>query len=134
MSISFTYRGQFQNAEVNRLHADAFATRVYGDDEWNWEDLVVRYSLGWVVARSREDLVGFVNILWDGFTHAWIQDTMVAAIARGQGVGTELVALARDASRSAGCEWLHVDFDRELGAFYFGSCGFSPTTGGLMRL
>jgi GNAT superfamily N-acetyltransferase len=134
MSINFQFRGQFENREINRLHAEAFATRLYEDDEWNWQELVARFSLGWVVARSDQNLVGFVNILWDGLVHAWIQDTMVAAGARGHGVGTQLVAIARDACRDAGCEWLHVDFDEDLGKFYIDSCGFTPTSAGLIQL
>jgi hypothetical protein len=30
------------------------------------------------------------------------------------------------AARSAGCEWLHVDFEDYLRPFYFGTSGFSP--------
>jgi GNAT superfamily N-acetyltransferase len=95
---------------------------------------VERHSLGWVVARDGAGLVGFVNVLWDGLVHAWLQDTMVAAAARGTGVGTLLVAHARDGAKAAGCEFLHVDFDDDLRPFYFGACGFSPTNAGLMRL
>ena len=40
--------------------------------------LLEGHSLGWVVAREDGSLVGFVNVLWDGLVHAWIQDTMVA--------------------------------------------------------
>jgi hypothetical protein len=29
---------------------------------------------------------------------------------------------------------LHVDFDDDLRAFYFDSCGFTPTNAGLMLL
>jgi hypothetical protein len=42
--------------------------------------------------------------------------------------------VAQEKCRSAGCEWLHVDFEEELGAFYLGSCGFSPTTAGVIAL
>jgi hypothetical protein len=31
-------------------------------------------------------------------------------------------------------EWLHVDFDDSLRDFYFGACGFRPTTAGLIAL
>ena len=48
---------------------------MYDEDECNWKELVARHSLGWVVARSGDELVGFVNIVWDGLVHAWIQDT-----------------------------------------------------------
>jgi GNAT superfamily N-acetyltransferase len=59
---------------------------------------------------------------------------MVADDARGRGIGTKLVGVARDAARDAGYEWLHVDFEDDLKSFYFRACGFSPTNAGLIRL
>jgi GNAT superfamily N-acetyltransferase len=134
MPVTYQWRGDFTNAEVNELHAKAFQTRVFDEAEWNWQDLVRRHSLGWVVAREGEGLVGFVNVVWDGLVHAWLQDTMVAAKAGRQGVGTQLVAMARNGARDAGCEWLHVDFDDHLRPFYFDACGFKPTNAGLLAL
>jgi GNAT superfamily N-acetyltransferase len=132
--VAYEWRGQFTNDEVNALHAEAFATRVFEGSEWNWRDLVAAHSLGWVVARDDGALVGFVNVPWDGQVHAWIQDTMVAASARGRGAGAALVARATEAARTAGCEWLHVDFDDHLRHFYFDACGFTPTNAGLIAL
>ena len=134
MAIVFEWRGAFGNDEINALHAEAFRTRVFDESDWNWWDLVSAHSLGWVVARDDDVLVGFVNVLWDGLVHAWIQDTMVAVTTRGRGVGTRLVALATDGARTAGCEWLHVDFDDHLRDFYFLACGFRPTNAGLIAL
>ncbi len=54
--------------------------------------------------------------------------------ARGRGVGTGLVARARDAAREAGGGYLHVDFDEHLRPFYLDACGFAPTRAGLLRL
>ena len=134
MSITYEWRGAFSNGEVNRLHAEAFEHRVFEEAEWNWERLVKEHSLGWVVARDIDELVGFVNVLWDGLVHAWIQDTMVAARARRVGVGARIVSTAQDGARAARCEWLHVDFDEDLGRFYFDACGFKPTSAGLIAL
>lgn len=134
MQLHYEWRGSFENAEVNALHAEAFETRVYSDDEWNWIGLLANHSLGWVVARDGTRLVGLVNVLWDGFTHAWIQDTMVASADRSRGIGTQMIEIVRTECQKAGCEWLHVDFDEGLGKFYFQSCGFTPTTAGLIRL
>ena len=135
MTITYAWRGDFDNAEVNELHAEAFETRTFGETEWNWSELVRRHSLGWVVARgSGAALVGFVNVLWDGLVHAWLQDTMVAAPSRHLGIGSELVAVATAEARAAGCEWLHVDFDDHLRPFYLEACGFAPTNGGLIAL
>ena len=130
----YEWRGPFTNNEVNALHAEAFDTRVFDESEWNWKDLTARHSLGWVTARSNDDLVGFVNVISDGSVHAWIQDVMVAIPARHQGIGVGLVKVARDGAREAGCEWLHVDFDDNLRSFYYDACGFEPSNAGLMAL
>src|SRR5918993_5914130 len=88
--VEFAWRGAFTNGEVNALHAEAFETDVFGDDEWDWQRLTARHSLGWVTARRGRELVGVANLLWDGLVHAWIQDVMVARSARHQGVGVAL--------------------------------------------
>ena len=129
--ISYEWRGHFENAEVNALHADGFGHRVLDDD---WQAQVRAHSLGWACARDGDGLAGFVNVAWDGGVHAFILDTLVAARAQHQGVATSLVALARDESRRAGCDWLHVDFEDHLRPLYFGSCGFTPTNAGLIAL
>lgn len=75
--VIFEWRGAFTNTEVNRLHAEAFETRLFSDEEWNWRELTARHSLGWITARDDGQLVGFANVLWDGLVHAWIQDVML---------------------------------------------------------
>lgn len=134
MAVMYQWRGAFTNDEVNALHAEAFGTRVYDESQWNWIELVHRHSLGWVVARDGPGLAGFVNVLWDGLVHAWLQDVMVAAGARGRGIGTALVDRARRGASAAGCEYLHVDFGEHLSAFYYDACGFRPTRAGLLPL
>jgi GNAT superfamily N-acetyltransferase len=131
MSTRYEWRATFTNPELNVLHAEGFDHRVLDDD---WVAQVERHSLGWVTARDGDQLVGFVNVAWDGAVHAFILDTLVAATHRRHGIATELVGMATDHARSAGCEWLHVDFDDELREFYFGACGFTPTNAGLIQL
>ena len=131
MDVRYEWRGKFESPELNRLHAEAFEHRVLEDD---WRAQVERHSLGWVCAREGGELVGFVNVAWDGGVHAFVLDTAVAERVVRRGVGTKLVRLAAEHSREAGCEWLHVDFDDHLGAFYFDACGFTPTNAGLIAL
>jgi hypothetical protein len=132
MEHRLAWRGGFENRELNELHAEAFGHRVFDDD---WVAQVERHSLGWVSARNeRGELVGFVNVAWDGGAHAFILDTIVARIAGRQGIGTAIVRLAAEQARAAGCEWLHVDFDAPLRPFYFDACGFEPTDAGLINL
>ncbi len=71
---------------------------------------------------------------WDGGEHAFILDTMVSAAAQHRGIGTRLVDVATQNARAAGCTWLHVDFEAELGPFYLDQCGFRPTAAGVIAL
>jgi GNAT superfamily N-acetyltransferase len=132
VAARYDWRGSFDNAELNALHAEAFGHRVFADD---WHSQVHQYSLGWVCARRDEDLVGFVNVAWDGGVHAFILDTIVALDARREGIGKGLVAAAVAGTRATGCcEWLHVDFEEDLRPFYLDACGFTPTDAGLLAL
>jgi GNAT superfamily N-acetyltransferase len=54
--------------------------------------------------------------------------------ARGQGIGAELLEVARREAAAAECDWLHVDFEEHLSSFYLDACGFTPTSAGLIRL
>ena len=129
--IAYEWRGEFENNEVNALHAEGFDHRVSDID---WSSQLHGHSLGWVCARENGRLVGFVNVPWDGDCHAFILDTVVTSSVARRGVGTELVAVSAREAKASGCEWLHVDFEDHLRGFYFGSCGFEPTNAGLIRL
>ncbi|MER7755151.1 GNAT family N-acetyltransferase [Kitasatospora sp. NPDC097643] len=130
-TITYEWRGEFDNAAVHELHAQAFGP---DPEPVDWRDRVHRHSLGWVCAREGEQLVGFVNVAWDGGGHAFLLDTMVAEDRRGAGVGTALVAAAARGARAARCAWLHVDFEERLRPFYLDACGFRPTAAGLIAL
>ncbi|MEU8386414.1 GNAT family N-acetyltransferase [Streptosporangium sp. NPDC048865] len=131
MTIAYEWRGRFDNAAINALHAEGFGRAPLKDDWWA---RVNRHSLGWVCATENGELVGFVNVAWDGAVHAFVLDTLVTRRARRHGVGTELVAVAVREARAARCEWLHVDFDDDVKDFYLEACGFRPTRAGLIAL
>ena len=130
-TINYAWRGEFVDAEVEALHAEGFGHPPTGS---SWWERVNRHSLGWVCARDGDALVGFVNVAWDGASHAFVLDPVVSGAARRRGVGTGLVAAAVDGARAGGCEWLHVDFEDHLAGFYLESCGFTPTGAGLVKL
>ncbi len=130
-TVTYAWRGEFDSAAVEALHAEGFDHKPLAYD---WFGQVTRHSLGWVCAYREARLIGFVNVAWDGAAHAFILDTVVSADERGHGVGARLVALARQHARDAGCEWLHVDFEPELRRFYFDSCGFTAADAGVIRL
>jgi GNAT superfamily N-acetyltransferase len=131
VSVEYVWRGAFDNSELNALHAEGFGGAVRNDD---WRGQVQGHSLGWICARLDDLLVGFVNVAWDGGVHAFILDTVVADDARRRGIATRMVAIAVEKARSAGCEWLHVDYEEQLSKFYIDGCGFRPTPAGVIAL
>jgi ribosomal protein S18 acetylase RimI-like enzyme len=128
--VRYAWRGEVTDDELVEL------TLSYGGNAApGWWDQIRPHSLGWVTARVDDgSLAGFVNVAWDGGDHAILLDTKTRLDLQRQGIGTELVRIAAEHAREAGCDWLHVDFDDHLAPFYFDACGFEPTQAGLIRL
>jgi ribosomal protein S18 acetylase RimI-like enzyme len=68
-----------------------------------WWDQIRPYSLGWVTARllDQKNLVGFVNVAWDGGDHAFLLDAKVAGSHQRQGIAAALVGHAVGHARAA---------------------------------
>lgn len=90
-------------------------------------------SLAFVGAYAGENLIGFVRLAWDGSVHAFLLEPTVHPDYRRRGIGRSLVGRAVAAARERGMEWVHVDYEPHLGAFYR-ACGFTPTNAGLIHL
>lgn len=126
-AIEYSVRPAVGDAELNEL----FAAAWQGHESRPFAPVLGR-SLAWVCAYA-PGLVGFVNVAWDGGGHAFLLDTTVHPSQRRRGIGTGLVLRAVEAARARGVEWLHVDYEPHLEAFYRG-CGFRHTHAGLLRL
>jgi len=117
---------------LSRLHALAFGSTTSGINPWG--ERLRRHSLTWTGAFAGDELVAFVQVVWDGGVHGFLLDTMVHPAHQRQGVGRAVVAAAVRRARSAGCEWLHVDYEPHLEEYYREAGGFGPTGAGLLRL
>ncbi|MGR4884974.1 GNAT family N-acetyltransferase [Streptomyces sp. LARHCF249] len=115
-------------AELNEL----FAASWPGHRTASFTPVLER-SLAWVAARRDGRLVGYVNVAWDGGVHAFVLDTTVHPQERRRGLGVRLVRAAAGAARERGAQWLHVDYEPHLEAFY-AECGFRPTAAGVLAL
>ncbi|MDW8806468.1 GNAT family N-acetyltransferase [Streptomyces scabiei] len=131
MTISYEWRGHFDDTALDALHADGFGHPVTAKD---WRGRLERHGLGWVCAWQDGALIGFVDVVRDGGVHAFGPDTVVAAHRRGSGVGVALIEAAAREARAAGCQWPHVDLAEHLRSFYVGACGFKDTAAGLIAL
>ena len=128
--LTYRWRGDITDEELAEL------TESHGgNSQAGWWDRIRPHSLGWVTARASDSaVVGFVNVAWDGGDHAFLLDTKVRPDLQHRGVGTELVRIATEHARGAGCEWLHVDYEEPLAAFYVDACGFRTTPAALIHL
>jgi GNAT superfamily N-acetyltransferase len=116
------------NDVLNSLFSNAWDDHRESDFQ-----AVLTHSLLWIAAYHDAQLIGFVNLAWDGGVHAFILDTTVHASFQRQGIGIEMVQRAVEAARAYGIEWVHVDYEPHLDSFYQ-RCGFRPTQAGLIRL
>jgi len=116
------------NAELFALRQDAWGEH----EEVDWTP-ILRRSLAFMTAHAGGQLIGFVNVAWDGGVHAFLLDTTVHTGWQRRGTGTTLVQRAADLARERGAEWLHVDFEPQFAGFYR-ACGFWATQAGLLRL
>ena len=126
--IEYTINPQVANEDLNSLFADAWPNHTPRDFS-----PVLSRNLGHVCALADGVLVGFVNVAWDGGAHAFLLDPTVRPDLQRQGIGTRLVQHAIELARTKGVEWLHVDYDPHLKAFYEG-CGYVKTDAGLLKV
>jgi ribosomal protein S18 acetylase RimI-like enzyme len=116
--------------DVQKL--DALFVAAWGSPKHGYER-VLAHSFTWVSASSGDELVGFVNVAWDGGVHFFLLDTTVHPNWMRRGIGRRLVEEAIEACRGRG-EWLHVDAAQELMTGFYHRCGFKPTPAGLVDL
>ncbi len=121
-----------EDDEVSRLHALAFGSSEALVQPWTKR--LSAHSLTWVGAFDGDVLVGFVSVIWDGGTHAFLLETAAEPDHQRRGIGRSLVQTAVAESRAAGCAWLHVDYKPHLAEFYRDACCFRPTEAGLLSL
>ncbi len=129
--VRLVVRGGVADDELSALHGRAFGRPGPATP---WQRRLEQHSLTWVLAVAGERLVGFVNVAWDGGAHAFLLDTVVDPADQGQGTGAALVRRAAQEAAAAGCDWLHVDFEEGLSAFYLEACGFRSTAAGVLPL
>jgi GNAT superfamily N-acetyltransferase len=89
--------------------------------------------MAYICAYQGAELIGFVNVAWDGKSHAFILDTTVHPNSRLQGIGRELVLAAIQQAKLRAVTWVHVDFEPELRKFY-SRCGFRPSEAGVISV
>lgn len=127
MDISYKISPNIEDREINSLFHS-----IWDDHIDNTYEKVLSRSFLYVCAYSGTDLVGYVNVAWDGDEHGFLLDTSVHKSYQRNGIGTRLVETAIRECRRRKLKWLHVDFLPHLTKFYR-SVGFEHTEAGLIR-
>ena len=128
VAIDYQLNPPLDNESLNALYAVSWPHHT-----WFEFEPVFSRAVAYLFAFDEGGVVGSVYVAWDGAQHAFLLEPTVHPEYRHQGIGRELVRRAADAARDAGCEWLHVDYEKALTPFYE-ACGFQPTAAGLIRL
>ena len=126
--IEYRIEPELSDRDLNGLFATAWENhkeRTFGE--------VLARSLTYAAAFDGARLVGFVNVAWDGDVHGFILDPTVHRAYQRRGIGTEMMARVARVASDRGLEWLHVDYDSHLQAFYEG-CGYEKTDAGLLKV
>ena len=121
-----------RRANLDALRLGALFAAAWGSPKPGYERALA-HSFTWVTASSGDELVGFVNVAWDGDAHFFLLDTTVHPNWQRKGIGRRLVEEAIEACRGHG-EWLHVDANEELMTRFYEPCGFRSTAAGLVDL
>ncbi len=126
--LRYAVNPPIDNEELNSLFLAGRSDHLTRDYK-----ALLAHSLLYVFAYDDSELVGFVNVAWDGGDHGFILDPTVRPSYRRRGIGTNLLREATKAAAKTGIEWLHVDYVAELTPFYEGA-GFKHTEAGLIRI
>jgi len=126
--VEYRTRPPLSSDDLNDLFG-----RIWDDHTPSDLSSVIERSLTYICAYIDQELIGYVNVAWDGGEHAFLLDTAVDPSHRRKGIGTHLVLHAAKDTEARGLRWLHVDFEPHLESFYH-ACGFRDTMAGLIRL
>ncbi len=126
--IAYHLCPDLSNDDLNAL----FRTAWTGHRETDFATQLAHCRL-WVGAYDRNELVGFVKLVWDGGGHGFVLDTTVATTYRRRGIGRQLLDHLAAAAQDIGVEWLHADFEPRYTDFYRGA-GYRFTEAGILRI
>ena len=117
------------NPAVTNTVLNALFTQSWDNHEEKDFTLPHQHSLAYI----EKEVVGYVNIAWDGNIHGFVLNPTVHPKWRRKGIGTGLLQKTAQVARESGIHWLHVDYEPHLKGFYH-KFGFRHTEAGLLSL
>lgn len=112
---------QVESWDVGEI-ADLYREGGWWCKEWDPGGLqaLITGSFTFVVAVDRESgcAVGMGRVLSDGVSDGYIQDLVVRAACRGQGIGEAILSMLVRACTDAGISWITLIAEPETKSFY----------------
>ena len=99
--------------------------------EGTYQEVLNRYFTYYIVRNRKDQLVGYMSILSDGISDAFLVDLVVHPEHQGKGLGTQIVKKALTDIKEAGIRCIQVTFSYDLEPFYK-KCGFHIFKGGII--
>jgi len=99
--------------------------------EGTYEEILKRHYAYYTVRAEDGHLIGYMSILSDGISDAFLLDLMVHPTYQRQHIGRRLVMRAIQDIRDAGIHAVQVTFTEDLRDFY-ARCGFNLFGGGII--
>jgi N-acetylglutamate synthase-like GNAT family acetyltransferase len=126
--MEYKISSEIDNDSLNKLFSGSWNNFLLRNFKYLENSLFYIYCYD-----NNNNLIGFANVISDGFLHAFILDVTVSPEYRKKGIGSNIVKMAIDECKRKGIEWLHVDYEPGLEDFYF-NCGFKNTKAGIINL
>lgn len=88
--MKYTWNEEISIDELNKL----FKTCDWNLNNDKGLENAFKYSWKWLSCRNGDELIGFVRILSDGFSHGYICSMIVSSKYHGSGVGSKMLDMA----------------------------------------
>lgn len=127
MNGEIVRNGKVEPQEIEDLRETVGWDRSAG----TYGSILPRHYAYYIVRAEDSQLIGYLSVLSDGISDAFLLDLMVHPQHQGRGIGTRLVKRAIQDIRQAGIRCAQVTFDEHLEHFY-ARCGFHIFKGGII--
>lgn len=126
--IEFAENGRVTAAEISCLRESV----GWNPMSYAYEKALENSTLYFSCYDNRK-LVGFINVVSNLSTDAYIQDVMVLPEYQKQGIGSQLVDMTISKLRTMGIQNVSVIFEKSLASFY-NNFGFTMQESGRLKL
>jgi GNAT superfamily N-acetyltransferase len=124
--------GIFRNGGVYPIEIEDLREAVGWDrSEGTYEEILCRHYAYYTVRAGDDRLFGYMSVLSDGISDAFLIDLMVHPDHRNRGIGRKLVRQGIKDMRDAGIRAVQVIFNNDLREFYE-HCGFFVLSAGMI--